>query len=112
MIKYSRTEYNEIFLTSKTILRRSFFYVRIGEIPGKNKSIFVLSKKVGNAVKRNKIRRLFRVLFARHQLLMNHFFTIVLIFNKKPIVPSFSIFENEVLLIKNVLEKIIASGVK
>lgn len=105
-MKYTFSEYKEVFLKSKTILKRPLFYIKTTKIKDKKKLIIVLSKKIGNSVKRNYIRRIIHVLFQKYELLNKFSLTFIIIFTQPKVIISFAMLEQEIIILKSIVEKI------
>lgn len=105
MIKYSKKEYNEVFSSAKTILKKPHFYLKISSLVDKKKIIIVISKKNGNAVQRNKNKRIIKASFEKLGFINNYPYTYIIILLKKPVKLVFSEFYNDCISLKERLYK-------
>jgi ribonuclease P protein component len=108
MIKLKRNEKQKLFLKSKKIFQAAFFYVRILKIntlEKKTKDIIVVPKKCGNAVLRNYIRRITKILIKKYKfnlLCMNFLF----IYEKKKIENiNYKTIENNIISLYHLFNK-------
>jgi ribonuclease P protein component len=108
MIKLKRNEKQKLFLKSKKIFQAAFFYVRILKIntlEKKTKDIIVVPKKCGNAVLRNYIRRITKILIKKYKfnlLCMNFLF----IYEKKKIENiTYKTIENNIISLYHLFNK-------
>lgn len=94
MTKYSQKKYTEVFSNAKTILKRPLYYLKIASSAScsEKKIIIVISKKNGNAVQRNKNKRIVKGVFERLQLFSVCNIVYIIIFSKKPVDLSFADF--------------------
>lgn len=105
MTKYSKKEYNEVFSSAKTILKKPHFYLKISLLQDKKKVIIVISKKNGIAVQRNKNKRIIKASLEKLSLLKDYPYTYIVIFPKKPVKLVYSEFYHDCIHLKERLNK-------
>ncbi len=105
MIKCSKKEYNEVFSNAKTILKKPHYYLKISSLVDKKKIIIVISKRNGNAVQRNKNKRIIKATFEKLSLIHSYPYTYIVILLKKPVRLLFSEFYNDCIHLKERLHK-------
>ncbi len=105
MIRYSQKEYNEVFSNAKTILKRPHYCFKIGLIEQKKKAIIVISKKNGNAVERNRNKRIVRAVFSALEFVASYKYTYIIIFAKKRFLLEYNQFYDDCIFLKERIEK-------
>lgn len=80
-------DFFHLYKEGKRFRGKYFTLIYLSSASSVSRMAVVVSKKVGNAVKRNKIKRWMRTLFRRNKSLLNHPMDIVII-TKKEILDS------------------------
>lgn len=82
--KLSQLYTQKLFLKSKYVFKTAFFYIKKYQLDkNKIKDIIVISKKCGNAVQRNYIRRITKVILREFESIFDKESTYIIIYEKK-----------------------------
>lgn len=82
--KLSRSYTQELFLKSKYVFKAAFFYIKKYQLDKKKiKNIIVVPKKCGNAVRRNYIRRITKIILREFESIFDKQSTYIIIYEKK-----------------------------
>jgi ribonuclease P protein component len=102
-MKLQRKTKQKLFLKSKTIFKTAFFYVKLAPRLSPDifvKHIIVISKKCGNAVVRNYIRRMIKIILKKNQI-VSSVRSLIIIFEKIKLSNlSYAYFEHEINILK------------
>lgn len=90
-------EFFHLYKKGKRYRGKYFNLVYLSSASSSSRMAVVVSKKVGNAVKRNKLKRWIRTLFRRNKNLFKHPLDIIIIVNKEILEASWPMLQEEYL---------------